>query len=121
VDPCEMQKKRSRWATDDPTKRFVDLYSLLCNEIWLRVAAHATLSKKGSETAGIDHMPKANFLGDDDGHIACLRASLKAKTCEPVPVRRVSIPKPSSDKKRPLGIPVLYTYCMSRHNFFGGK
>jgi RNA-directed DNA polymerase len=55
VDPCEMQKKLSRWATDDPTKRFVDLYSLLCNEIWLRVAAHATLSNKGSETAGLDH------------------------------------------------------------------
>ena len=103
-----MQKKLSRWATDDPTKRFVDLYSLLCNEIWLRVAAHATLSNKGSETAGIDHMTKSNFLGDYDGHIARLRASLKAKTFTPVPVRRVYIPKPYSDKKRPLGIPVLY-------------
>jgi hypothetical protein len=74
VDPCEMQKKLSRWATDDPTNRFVDLYSLLCNEIWLRVAAHATLSNKGSETAGSDNMTKSNFLGDYDGHIACLRA-----------------------------------------------
>ena len=108
MDPCERQKKLSRWATDDPTKRFVDLYSLLCNEIWLRVAAHATLSNKGSETAGIDHMTKSNFLGDYDGHIVCLRESLKAKTFEPVPVRRVYIPKPYSDKKRPLGIPVLY-------------
>ena len=103
-----MQKKLSRWATDDPTKRFVDLYSLLCNELWLRVAAHATLSNKGSETAGIDNMTKSNFLGDYDGHIACLRESLKAKTFEPVPVRRVYIPKPYSGKKRPLGIPVLY-------------
>ena len=113
MDPCEMQKKLSRWATDDPTKRFVDLYSLLCNEIWLRVAAHATLSNKGSETAGIDNMTKSNFLGDYDGHIACLRASLKAKTFEPVPVRRVYIPKPYSDKKRPLGIPMCYAYCIS--------
>src|SRR5215468_6488497 len=38
----------------------------------------------------------------------CLRESLKAKIFEPVPVRRVYIPKPYSDKKRPLGIPVLY-------------
>jgi RNA-directed DNA polymerase len=89
VDPCEMQKKLSRWATDDPTKRFVDLYSLLCNEIWLRVAAHATLKKKGSETAGIDHRTQANCLGDSDGHLARLKESLQAKTCEPVPVRRV--------------------------------
>src|SRR5919202_6248000 len=108
VDVGEMQKKLSQWATADTTKRFVDLYSLLCNEIWLRAATHATLSNKGSETAGIDNMTKSNFLGDYDGHIACLRESLKAKTFAPVPVRRVYIPKPSSDKKRPLGIPVLY-------------
>jgi RNA-directed DNA polymerase len=107
VDPCERQKQLRRWATDDSTKRFVALYSLLCHEIWLRVAAHATLSHQGSETAGIDHRTKANFLGADAGHIACLRASRKAKTCAPVPGRRVDIPQPSSDKKRPLGIPVL--------------
>jgi retron-type reverse transcriptase len=62
VDVGEMQKKLSQWATEDPTKRFVDLYSLLCNEIWLRAATHATLRNKGSETAGIDSMTKANFL-----------------------------------------------------------
>jgi RNA-directed DNA polymerase len=113
VDVGEMQKKLSQWATEDPTKRFVDLYSLLCNEIWLRAATHATLSNKGSETAGIDSMTKSNFLGDYDGHIARLQASLKAKTFEPVPVRRVYIPKPYSDKKRPLGIPMAWAYCIS--------
>src|SRR5215471_11587897 len=103
-----MQKKLSQWATEDPTKRFVDLYSLLCNETWLRAATHATLRNKGSETAGIDSMTKSNFLGDYDGNVACLQESLKAKTFEPVPVRRVYIPKSYSDKKRPLGIPVLF-------------
>jgi RNA-directed DNA polymerase len=39
--------------------------------------------------------------------ITRLRESLKAKTFEPVPVRRVYIPKPNSEKKRPLGIPTL--------------
>ena len=107
VDVGEMQKKLSQWATADPTKRFVDLYSLLCNETWLRAATHATLRNKGSETAGIDSMTKSNFLGDYDGNIARLQASLKAKTFDSVPVRRVYIPKPYSDKKRPLGIPVL--------------
>jgi hypothetical protein len=32
VDVGEMQRKLSQWAKGDPTKRFVDLYSLLCNE-----------------------------------------------------------------------------------------
>ena len=87
MDVGEMQKKLSQWATEDPTKRFVDLYSLLCNETWLRAATHATLRNKGSETAGIDSMTKSNFLGDYDGNIARLQASLKAKnvrlsTCE---------------------------------------
>ena len=62
MDVGEMQKKLSQWATEDPTKRFVDLYSLLCNETWLRAATHATLRNKGSETAGIDSMTKSNFL-----------------------------------------------------------
>ncbi len=103
-----MQKKLSQWATDDPTKRFVDLYSLLCNETWLRVAAHETLQNKGSETAGIDGMTKSNFLENVDGHINDLKELLTAKTCEPMPVRRVYIPKPNSEKKRPLGIPTLF-------------
>jgi RNA-directed DNA polymerase len=103
-----MQRKLSQWATEAPTKRFVDLYSLLCNDIWLRVAAHETLQNKGSATAGIDSKTRSNFLGDFDGHVTQLRTSLKAKTFEPMLVRRVYIPKPNSDKKRPLGIPTLF-------------
>ena len=52
-------------------------------------------------------MTKSNFLGDFDGNIKSLQESLKAKTFEPVPVKRVYIPKPNSEKKRPLGIPIL--------------
>jgi RNA-directed DNA polymerase len=107
VDVSEMQRKLSQWATDDPTKRFVDLYSLLCNEIWLRAAANDTLRNKGSKTAGIDAMTRSNFRGDYDGNIHSLRERLKARTFEPMPVRRVYIPKPNSKKKRPLGIPTL--------------
>jgi group II intron reverse transcriptase/maturase len=72
------------------------------------VAADKTLKNTGSQTAGIDGMIKSNFLGDFDGYITRLRESLKAKTFEPVPVRRVYIPKPNSEKKRPLGIPTLF-------------
>jgi RNA-directed DNA polymerase len=71
------------------------------------VAAHETLRNKGSETAGIDHQTKSRIQGDLDGYIMRLKETLKAKTFEPMPVRRVYIPKPNSEKKRPLGIPTL--------------
>jgi len=107
VDVSEMQRKLSLTAQEKPEHKFGDLYSLLCNEVWLRVAAHNTLQNSGSNTAGIDGMTKANFLGNFDGQIIKLKEALKAKTLEPMPVRRVYIPKPNSEKKRPLGIPTL--------------
>src|SRR6266849_8601916 len=102
-----MQKKLSQKATKEPEHQFEDLYGLLCNEVWLREAAHKVLQNKGSGTAGIDGMTKSNFLGDPDGYIRSLQEALKAKTFEPAPVKRVYIPKPNSEKKRPLGIPIL--------------
>jgi len=107
VNVDEMQKKLSQKATKEPEHRFENLYGLLCNELWLRVAAHTTLQHKGSGTAGIDGKTKSNFLGDFDGHIKSLKESLETKTFEPEPVKRVYIPKPNSEKKRPLGIPTL--------------
>src|SRR5499433_165890 len=99
-----MQRKLSQWATADPTKRFVDLYSLLCNEIWLRVAHHKVNTNRERETAGIDWQSMSHFNGDLDGNLERLQVMLKTKTFEPIPVRRVYIPKPNG-KKRPLGIP----------------
>jgi RNA-directed DNA polymerase len=101
-----MQRKLSQWATDEPTKKFVDLYSLLCNEVWLRVAHHSVNTNQGRETAGIDRKTMSNFNGDIDGNIKRLSEALKAKTFEPMPVRRVYIPK-ANGKKRPLGIPTI--------------
>jgi RNA-directed DNA polymerase len=108
VDVSEMQRKLSQWATDDPTKKFVDLYSLLCNEVWLRVAHHSVNTNQGRETAGIDGMTMSNFNGDLEGNLKQLQEKLKAKTFEPMPVKRVYIPKTNSKKKRPLGIPTLF-------------
>src|SRR5215510_10722223 len=102
-----MQTKLSQWATEDPMKRFTDLYSLLCNEVWLRVAHHSVNTNQGRETAGIDGTTMSNFNANVDGNIKRLSEALKTKTFEPVPVRRMYIPKPNSEKKRPLGIPTL--------------
>jgi RNA-directed DNA polymerase len=108
VNVDEMQKKLSQKAAKEREHQFENLYGLLCNEVWLRGAVHKTLRNAGSQTPGSDEMTKSNFLGDPDGYITRLRESLKAKTFEPMPVRRVYIPKPNSEKKRPLGIPTLF-------------
>jgi RNA-directed DNA polymerase len=107
VNVDEMQKQLSQKATKDPAHPFENLYGLLGHEVWLRVAAHKVLQNQGRGTAGIDGMSKSNFLGDPDRYLRSLQESLKAKTFEPEPVKRVYIPKPNSEKKRPLGIPIL--------------
>jgi len=90
VDVGEMQMKLSQWATEDLAKQFTDLYSLLCNEVWLRVAHHSVNTNQGRETAGIDGESMMHFNGDIEGNLATLRDMLKAKVFEPMPVRRVS-------------------------------
>jgi RNA-directed DNA polymerase len=112
MDVGEMQRKLSQRAEKEPEHQFGDLYSLLCNETWLRVAQLHVSANKGSETAGVDRKTMAHFLGDLDGNIERLRQSLKAKTFEPLPVRRVYIPK-ANGKRRPLGIPMCLAYCIS--------
>jgi RNA-directed DNA polymerase len=54
----------------------------------------------------------SNFNGDLEGNLEELRQLLKAETFEPMPVKRVYIPK-SDGRKRPLGIPMCPAYCLS--------
>ena len=103
----EMQKKLRQKAAKEPGHQFENLYGLLCNEVWLRVAHHTVNTNQGRETAGIDGETMSTFNGDLEGHLTRLQEKLKAKTFEPMPVKRVYIPKPNSEKKRPLGIPTL--------------
>jgi RNA-directed DNA polymerase len=112
VDVSEMQKKLRQWATENPCDQYRELSHLLCNESWLKVAYHKVNSNQGRETAGIDHNTISSFNRDVEGNIQRLNEALKAKTFEPMPVRRVYIPKPNG-KKRPLGIPMCPAYCIS--------
>src|SRR5260370_41385776 len=101
-----MQMKLNQWATEDPAKRFTDLYSLLCNEVWLRVAHYSVNTNQGRETAGVDGESMSHFNGNLEGNLEELRQLLQAKTFEPMPVRRQHVPKPHGGV-RPLGIPML--------------
>jgi len=102
----EMQKNLSRKAELEPEHQFENLYSLLCNHIWLRAAHDSVNTNQGRETAGIDGESMMHFNGNIEGNLETLREMLKAKVFEPMPVRRVYIPK-ANGKKRPLGIPTI--------------
>lgn len=56
---------------------------------------------------GIDEMTVDELPEYFDRNYERIVEEIKTKTYKPKPVRRVYIPKPNSDKKRPLGIPTV--------------
>lgn len=93
-------------AQENPQHRFTNLYSLMHWDYWIQCAATAVLARPGSSTAGVDGKTRDKFKKNYEHEIQVLVESLKKKTYQPQPVRRVYIPK-ANGKKRPLGIPVL--------------
>jgi RNA-directed DNA polymerase len=104
----EMQAKLHRWAGEDASRRFGDLFNLVYDpdflaEAWLRVAGNT-----GARTPGIDAATVAvieNRVGVG-AFLAEIRGLLKSGKFRPVPVRQVMIPK-KSGKLRKLGIPTV--------------
>jgi RNA-directed DNA polymerase len=103
-----MQLKLHRWASEDPARRFHDLYNLVYDPAFLVLAWQRVRGNAGARTPGIDRATVAwiesrvgveVFLGQ-------VRDQLKARTFYPVPVRQVMIPK-ASGKVRRLGIPTV--------------
>ena len=50
----EIQTKLHRWASDDPHRRFDDLYNLVCDPAFLMVAWARVRGNKGARSAGLD-------------------------------------------------------------------
>ena len=61
----------------------------------------------GNKAVGIDEVTKREYIQDLDKNITRLIEEMKKLSYRPKAVRRVYIPKPGSDKKRPLGIPAF--------------
>ena len=101
-----MQRKLSEWATQDKEFKFFDLYHLLYDEDWLRLAHDYVSQNAGSMTAGCDGINMSIFDENLEGNLQQLTEELKSETFVPYPVRRVYIPKPNG-KTRPLGIPSI--------------
>ena len=102
-----MQIKLHRWAGDDSSRRFGDLFNLVYDPAFLVHAWERVSTNRGAQTAGIDKATAAMietgvgveaFLGQ-------IRDSLKSGGFGPVEVRQVMIPKGNTGKFRKLGIP----------------
>src|SRR3989304_4752534 len=88
-------------ARKEPQFKFTSLYHLM-NEEHLR-ECFKRLRKDAA--AGIDKMTKEKYAENLDSNLSNRTEGLPRMAYRPQPVRRKYIPKPGSDKQRPLGIP----------------
>lgn len=102
------QRKLHRWSTDDPERRFGDLYNLVHDRATLVVAWHQVRSNQGSRTAGVDAVTRYHITHEKgvERFLEEIHSSLKGRNYRPLPVREHGIPK-RSGKVRYLGIPTI--------------
>src|ERR1035437_1484028 len=100
-----IQTKLHQWATDDPDRRFDDLYNLVYDPAVLVDAWARVRSNRGARSAGVDGRTARQIttVVGEQGFLAELRDDLKARRFHPEAVREVMIPK-RGGKYRRLGI-----------------
>ena len=108
-----MQRKLATWAVTDPSLRIQRLLRLITQPEWLAEAARITLSSKGAHTPGVDGVNKTMLQARLAVELQILRDELLSGHYQPLPARRVYIPK-SNGKLRPLGIPALRDRIVQR-------
>ena len=108
-----MQSKLATWSTGDGQRKFDRLLRLVAQKDWLSEAARITLASSGARTPGVDGVDKRMLEGHLQQELATIRVELLAGTYQPLPARRVYIPK-ANGKLRPLGIPSLRDRIVQR-------
>lgn len=110
-----MQDKLARWSTENKERKFDRLLRLIADRTWLAEAARITLASGGARTAGVDGIDKQRMEAYLPEELSRIRAELLGGTYEPLPARRVYIPKAGDKtKRRPLGIPSLRDRIVER-------
>ena len=84
-----------------PDEKFTSLAHLINEETIIE--CHREMNNK--KAAGVDEVTKEEYEANLEDNVKDLINRMKRQAYKPQPVRRVYIPKPGSDKKRPLGIP----------------
>jgi RNA-directed DNA polymerase len=103
-----MQVKLHRWAGEERSRRFGDLFNLVYDPAFLVHAWERVAGNVGARTPGVDRATVAwieTRIGVEV-FLRHVRDSLKSGEFAPVEVRQVMIPK-ASGKLRKLGIPTV--------------
>ena len=108
-----MQSKLAKWSSEDRERRFDRLLRVIASWSWLQEAARITLASKGARTPGVDGVDKEQMERDLPEHLEQIRSELMDGRYQPLPTRRVCIPK-ADGKQRPLGIPTLRDRIVQR-------
>jgi RNA-directed DNA polymerase len=104
-----MQIKLHRWAGEDASRRFGDLWNLVYDPVFLVHAWERVAGNKGARTPGIDRATVARIetCVGVEVFLNHIRDLLKSGEFQPVEVRQAMIPKGKSGKLRKLGIPTV--------------
>jgi len=86
--------------------RVRNLMDLMHNPTWIMAACDRVLKRSRGKAAGVDGVRVHEFERTRDHRLEQLRLELKRGTYQPLPLRRVEIPK-ANGKMRQLGIPCL--------------
>ena len=90
-------------ARTKPKERFTSLAHLINIEVL--IACHKEMN--GKKASGVDEVTKSEYEENLEANVEDLVSvsRMKRQAYKPQPAKRVYIPKPGTDKKRPLGIP----------------
>ncbi len=85
----------------------------LIDKVWSERNLRASFCKVAANggAPGVDHRTVEKWGDDLERNLANLTTALQDGSYEPQAIRRVYIPKPGSAEQRPLGIPLLRSYC----------
>jgi len=109
----EMQGKLAKWSTAEKSRKFDRLLRIIASKEWLAEAARITLTSSGANTSGVDGVDKRSLVSNLPGELRYIRSELLTGTYQPLPAKRVYIPK-ANGKLRPLGIPSLRDRIVQR-------
>lgn len=104
---CQPPRRLADWLNPDGQRKVHSLVDKVYQPKNLRAAWEKVKANRG--TGGIDGQSLEQFEQGCDEHLTRLHEELRTDRYQPLPVRRVAIPKTGKPgETRPLGIPAVY-------------